>query len=83
MSMSRARARRYALKRVPTIGDAAEDEWLGAEAHVRQQDRPFEWSRLYRSSGVGFNALALGLVFFGGLLLGSTLASLLVRGARD
>lgn len=81
--MNRARARRYALRRVPTIANTAEAEWLGAEAHVRHQDRPFDWTRLYRSSGVGFNAVALGLVFLGGLLLGSALASRLVRSARD
>ncbi len=60
-----------------------DEEWLGAEAHVRPQERPLDWLHVFRTVGTGFTALALGLAFLGGLALGSTVASLIARGERD
>lgn len=81
--MNRAKARRDLLRKVPTIGEAQEDEWLGAEAHVRRPHQPFDWIHVFKTVGAGFTALSLGLAFLGGLVLGSTITSLIVRGDKD
>ena len=81
--MNRAKARRNLLHKVPTIGEAQDDEWLGAEAHVRRPHRPFDWGHVLRTVGAGFTALSLGLAFLGGVVLGSAITSLIDRGERD
>lgn len=81
--MSKSQPPRMPLRRVPPIEETQDEEWLGAEAHVRPQDRPLDWLHVFRTVGTGFTGLALGLAFLGGLALGSTVASLIVRCERD
>jgi hypothetical protein len=81
--MNRARARRDILGKAPPIGEAQDQEWLGAEAHVRRPDRPFDWVQVFKTVGAGFTALSLGLAFLGGLVLGSTITSMIARGDKD
>lgn len=81
--MNRAKARRNLLHKVPSIAEAQDEEWLGAEAHVRRQYRPYDWLHVFRTVGAGFTALSLGLAFLGGLVLGSTIVSIVSRGEKD
>ncbi|MEE8240554.1 MAG: hypothetical protein V3S25_05955 [Nitrospirales bacterium] len=81
--MSKTRARRAVLRKVPEIKEGQDSEWLGFEAHVRPQARPFDWRGFIRRGAAGFNGVALGLAFLGGLALGGTLATLISRIERN
>ena len=82
--MNRAKARRDLLRKVPPIGETQQDEeWLGGEAHVGPRYRRQNWLYVFRTMGAGFTALSLGLAFLGGLVLGSTVASLVARGDQE
>ncbi len=81
--MNRAKARRDLLRKVPSIMEAQDEEWLGAEAHVRRQHRPFDWVHVFKTVGAGFTILSLGLAFLSGFVVGGTITSLIVRSEKD
>ncbi len=81
--MSKMQPRRLPLRRVPPIEETQEEEWLGAEAHVRPQERPIDWVHVFRTVAAGHQGVVLGLAFLGGLALGSVVVSLIARSDKD
>ena len=77
--MRQSKSRPRSLRKIPTIDQTPESDWLGAEAHVRAQGRPRDWFKPFRTTQQGYNALALGVALMGGALLGGLLISLLER----